>query len=227
MRLEVSPDDTIVFDLDDTLYPEVAFVRSGFAAVAAEWGLPCEVESDMWKWFESGEQVFDRLIEDRRLGTDPADLLDTYRLHDPQIALAPGVEAILTDLVSIGCRLACVTDGRSVTQRNKLRALGVLDMFDPIVISEEIGTSKPDVANFQAVQTAHPDANSFTYIADNPIKDFVGPNTLGWRTIQVRNTRTRIHPEPDPLPPEHRPRTVVRDMNAIFVDAALATRRRA
>ena len=47
---------------------------------------------------------------------------------------------------------------------------------------------------FQIIMSDFPAAN-YAYIADNPVKDFVGPNSLGWKTIGVRDGGRNIHPQ--------------------------------
>ena len=50
--------------------------------------------------------------------------------------------------------------------------------------------NKPDIANFQIDSS-----NECVYIADNPKKDFITPNALGWLTIQVNDSGRNIHPQ--------------------------------
>ena len=63
-------------------------------------------------------------------------------------ALNPGAEAVLRRL-SGSYRLGMITNGYSDSQRGRLKAAGLLDIFDPLLISEEAGAAKPDVRIFQ------------------------------------------------------------------------------
>ena len=63
-------------------------------------------------------------------------------------ALNPGAEAALQRL-SGSYRLGMITNGYSDSQRGRLRAAGLLDLFDPLLISEEAGIAKPDVRIFE------------------------------------------------------------------------------
>ena len=86
-----------------------------------------------------------------------------------------------------------MTDGRSITQRLKLRALGLGDI--PAYVSEEYGgADKPDPTRFLAIVNDFP-ADHYVYVADNPGKDFFAPNDLGWLTIGVRHNGRGIHPQ--------------------------------
>jgi putative hydrolase of the HAD superfamily len=41
---------------------------------------------------------------------------------------------------------------------------------------------------------AHPAAARFLYVGDNPDKDFLAPNRLGWTTVMVRDERNLHSP---------------------------------
>lgn len=102
--------------------------------------------------------------------------------------------ACLSFLKKNNISIGLITDGRSLTQRNKIRALG-LERFIPdknIVISEEIGSEKPEINNythFIGMNSGH----RYFYIGDNPQKDFITPNELGWTTIGLMDNGQNIH----------------------------------
>ena len=62
---------------------------------------------------------------------------------------------------------ALITDGRSLTQRLKIQALGLTDLFDDILISEAMQSEKPDDKRFVFLQNKYPAAKRFIYIGDN------------------------------------------------------------
>ena len=56
------------------------------------------------------------------------------------------------------------------------------------VFSDALGREfwKPSPAPYEKIMAAIPGAGGdFVYVADNPQKDFIAPNRLGWRTIQI------------------------------------------
>ena len=56
---------------------------------------------------------------------------------------------------------ALITDGRSLTQRLKIQALGLTDLFDDILISEAMQSEKPDDKRFVFLQNKYPAAKRF------------------------------------------------------------------
>lgn len=67
-------------------------------------------------------------------------------------ALNPGAAAVLREL-STAFRLGMITNGYRDSQRGRLRAAGLLDIFDPLLISEEVGVAKPDARIFEMALT--------------------------------------------------------------------------
>ena len=47
-------------------------------------------------------------------------------------------------------RLGVISNGASLHQRQKLEAVGILDRFEIVVISEDVGVAKPDPQVFKA-----------------------------------------------------------------------------
>ena len=185
----------IVFDLDDTLYPERDFVRSGFAAVAQRLGganAACVLQRIVELYEDGQADPFGVVLGESGAALEKRELLDTYRLHEPALSLSPGVRDLLVSLRLRGHALGIATDGRSITQRNKLRALGIDGLVDGVVISEEIGSEKPSPRAFEWFEKRFPN-RPCAYIGDNPTKDFVAPNRLGWLTVCVLDSGENIH----------------------------------
>ncbi len=186
----------VVFDLDDTLYAERDYVRSGYRAVAVylrkALGRDEAFEDWLWGRFQAGQAggALDELNEHFGLGLDAgaiAALVGVYRNHSPDISPRPGAVEVLRRLRQ-RCRLGLLSDGFLPAQRLKLDALGLAPMLDAVVMTEEMGRQcwKPAPDGFVAIRAmlglAH---EACAYVADNPAKDFVAPNRLGWRSVQL------------------------------------------
>lgn len=208
-----------VFDLDDTLAFERDYCESGFR-FAARWlaehypeiDNPEEVSQVMSKALDGMNPHYDALEEWlRKKGADPGSIMPELvravhsHLPDAGYRLKPDASELLELLSEKGVRTGLVTDGRSNTQRAKIKALGLERYLDPrlVMISGEVGKDKYSPDNFEAIVRALPEARSFFYAADNPEKDFRHPNLLGWDTFCVTDPQGRnLFPQPDREWPE-------------------------
>lgn len=182
---------TIVFDLDDTLVKEIDFLKSAFfeiASVIENEGY--SLYQQMMVWYFDKENVFQNLVS---LYPDLSidSLKSSYRKHLPNFEHYKYIKDFLNELKQKGYKLGLITDGFSITQRNKITSLGVGDLFDLIIISEEFGTEKPHEENYSAFHQFNSDA--YYYVGDNLKKDFVTPNKLGWVTICLLDDGNNIH----------------------------------
>lgn len=187
----------IIFDLDDTLYLERDFARSGYesvaAAFAAQLGPADRAVAAMLQRLDSPDRhrVFDAALAQLGIPADPALLramIDHYRNHLPRIRLCDDAERAIHRL-SNSARLGLITDGPHITQANKIAALGLRTRIHEIVLTDELGPGlgKPHPRAFESIAAALNVApENCAYIADNPAKDFVAPNALGWTTVQIR-----------------------------------------
>src|SRR3954465_12267606 len=137
----------VIFDLDDTLYREHDYVRSGFAAVArrlaAEPAAPPEHElydALVREWQRNGRgSVFDAVVADAGLAVDVGELVAVYRKHEPQLVLYPDAGGALPRLEASDRLVAVLTDGMASVQRRKLRALGLDRRIPCVVVSDDFG----------------------------------------------------------------------------------------
>ena len=198
---------TVVFDLDDTLYDEIDYCRSGFAAVARFLanlpGTPTaeRIFDCFWRQFTAGNRTktFNTALEELGIDYDEKlirELVKVYRNHVPEITLPADSGDVLSRL-SGKYALALLTDGFLPAQQLKVQALGLEKYFKCIIYTEQLGRNcwKPSPAGFEKLMqdlNARPETISF--IADNEKKDFIAPNKLGFLTIQIIRP-ARIHTE--------------------------------
>ena len=185
----------LIFDLDDTLYPEITYVMSGFKAVAA-WGEELfgadkqQSYQTMVKTLETQGRgkVFDQWLQE--VG-QPRSLIKhavkTYRWHAPQIALPDETVQVLERCK--GFPSFVVTDGHKIVQDRKLTALGVMHYIKHAYITHRYGirNAKPSLHCFCLIKGREKvDWGDLIYIGDNPMKDFVNLNKVGAKTIRLR-----------------------------------------
>ncbi|WP_243317513.1 HAD family hydrolase [Geothrix paludis] len=199
----------LVFDMDDTLYPECTYVESGFRAVAAwletEASLPAEETLAFIHEVQSGQRgaVFDALLATRPSLAGRftvADLVQVYRNHRPNIRLYPGMERLLDEVKARAMPIGLISDGFLEAQTRKAEALGVARWADPILLTDAWGRDfwKPHQRAFRQMEaTFGLNGAAVAYIADNPAKDFIAPNQMGWITVQVEHPG-QVHATPEP-----------------------------
>ena len=182
----------VVFDLDDTLYLEKDFQSSGFQAVIQLLTKLYQVDKHLLeKIVARGGDVLQEFAHEVGCDSIKESLLWFYRLHSPDISLQPGVKSLFDLLESEGVAIVILTDGRSITQRLKLVALG-LDKY-PFFISDEFGGfEKPDRKRFRLIEEDFP-AKRYIYVGDNVKKDFIAPNELGWISVCLTLDPKFIH----------------------------------
>jgi len=204
----------VVFDLDDTLVSELDYLKSAYKEIAnnIDNALKESIYDEMLDWYLNKKNAFELLCK-KYPNLNTEQLLFWYRNHFPTIELKIGVEELLKFIKSNDFKLGLITDGRSLTQRNKLRALNIEDLFDKIVISEEFGTSKPEMRNYEAfIETG---INSYFYVGDNLRKDFISPNRLGWVTICLKDSGTNIHKQEKTYDSNAKPKFFVKEISEI------------
>jgi putative hydrolase of the HAD superfamily len=180
----------LVFDLDDTLYDELTYVRSGFRAVA-QWG-ENELGINAGRSFtllseihdrEGRGRIFDLWLDGR---ASVAKAVDIYRHHIPQIELWTSASLVISALSHLPMYI--VTDGHKVVQDKKLTALGLRRHVRHAYITHRYGIAhaKPSTFCFELIarREGRP-LSELVYVGDNPAKDFVGLNAAGAHTIRV------------------------------------------
>lgn len=189
----------LLIDLDDTLYDEASYVRSGMAAVAREiagltGATAVEVEALMLdELARNGRgKVFDVTLE--RLGVPPKPdlikgLVEAYRDHRPAISLWPGVAEALADLAG-DHGLAIVTDGLGRMQRRKVEALGVEARVGTVIYCWELGWPKPDPRPYlKAMEQLGATTAETVVVGDNPAHDMAAARAAGLKSLRVRTGR--------------------------------------
>lgn len=186
----------VVLDMDDTIYLERDYVRSGFTAVS-------DVVTDAtgilgffneaWALFESGTRgkIFNQVLQKLEINEDKfsvSDCVKIYRNHRPDIELLPDARAFLNQITRV-TKTGLITDGPASSQRNKIKALGLEDFVTDLIVTDEYEPkwTKPSPQAFiHFMQANKISPSECIYIGDNPTKDFQAPLSLGWHALRVR-----------------------------------------
>lgn len=180
----------VIFDLDDTLYSEKQYVRSGYKAVAKLLGDEALADR-LWTYFENGKPAIDELLNELGCMGRKEECLEAYREQIPEITLYDGVVDLILELKSKGIKVAIITDGRVSGQKRKLQALGLDKLIDDIIITDELGGTrfrKPCDIAFRIMQCRWGlPFEQMVYVGDNAEKDLQAPKQLGMRSVFFRN----------------------------------------
>ncbi|TLS35777.1 HAD family hydrolase [Pseudalkalibacillus caeni] len=186
----------LVFDLDDTLYREIDYVKSGFKAVH-QWLVENYEINEFYIrakiLFESGEtkNTFNKTLDQLNISYDKEminKLVTIYREHDPDIKLLEDANWVLTNL-NKNIKLGIISDGYVNTQKRKVNALRLTEKFESIVLTDTFGRQhwKPSPFPYERIKgklmCSHDEC---VYVGDNITKDFVTAKRLGWKTVQIK-----------------------------------------
>jgi putative hydrolase of the HAD superfamily len=191
----------VLFDVDDTLFDSTtlaAMARINAIKAMMESGLPLKSVTKGYnllieivgKYGPNYDFHFDRLLE--ALGTKPDPKIiaaGVIAYHDTKQAyLKPDPEVIPT-LIALrdrGYKLGIISNGRSVKQWEKIIRLGLHHFFDTVVISEEVGSEKPDVKIFQiSLERLGIAPQEAVYVGNHVETDIVGANRVGMVSVRV------------------------------------------
>lgn len=176
----------VVFDLDDTLYDEIDFVKSGLQEVASY--LKNEkYYKFMYEVFklEGSGKIFNKLIDAFSLDVNLDKLIEIYRFHRPDISLSKDSLELLKFTQNFDTAL--ISDGHYIMQKNKFDVLGLEKFVEYPIFTDYYHTKKPELKPYKMVMDKYNDKKKFVYISDNPKKDFKAVSTLGWKGIRYKN----------------------------------------
>lgn len=213
----------LVFDLDDTLFDELSYVRSGLQAVAkfvaAKTGTDSgRLNRHLEDALKTGRgEIFDRAF--RACGIYSKGLVrasvSVYRKHEPEITLFPEADRCLNRFRDHP--LYIVSDGNTTAQSRKIRALGLDGRVRFCFLTWRHGRrhAKPSPHCFLKIcQRENSVPSRVVYIADNPGKDFVGLKPLGFHTVRVLTGQHRDLK----MPPEYQAAAEIPNLDGLTRD---------
>lgn len=191
----------VIFDLDDVLFSERDYIKSGFGEVAkilsSNKDRQKELVRRMLEIFEINPyRVFNQLVSEiKDLSTKESVLvnlmINTYHNHKSSIHLYPDSLLVLKTLRKKGIHTAILSDGREKSQRLKIESLSLANRVDQIILTDSLGPNrkfwKPNPYAFRLlVNDFGVEPNQACYIGDNATKDFGGPNKIGMKTVLIQ-----------------------------------------
>lgn len=237
------------FDLDDTvwdmtgnsdialraLYDGDEAVRRAYGTRGFEAWSDCyhAVNARLWRAYDSGAIDRDTLRMERfaeplqAAGLSRAEAEEASRRLDGDylrhLGNCPGCIAGAREAVEAlrvaGVPIGIVSNGFREVQYRKLRSAGLEGVFDPIVLSDDVGINKPDARFFAAAcRAAGVAPGQCVIVGDNARTDIAGALDAGWAgAVWYDNGRTET-------PAELRRRLTADPRCVRIADMALAPR---
>jgi putative hydrolase of the HAD superfamily len=188
----------VLFDLDGTLFDRDAsfleLVQDQYSSFSAQLGgisrnvfIQRVVEMDAHGYVDKAV-VYRDLVREFRLPATLGEELaahfrDTYASYS---RCFPEVPSTLAGLRAGGAKLGIITNGGTSMQEQKIRALGLANLFDDVLISEREGLRKPGRQIFErALGRLGVSARDAWFVGDHPLVDMRGAFDAGltpvWR----------------------------------------------
>ena len=206
---------TLLFDLDHTLFDfdtselhafEAALAVVGIDEHAAHFPTYQRLNTALWAAAERGEirssQIrnlrFEQLCVELGLDADQATvaaMADAF-VHGLGAAgdLYPGVLDVLDTVRAAGAAMAIVSNGLGEVVRARVDRLALAGRFDAVIVSSEVGSSKPAPGIFDATFAAlgEPDPATALMIGDSLTSDIAGGAAYGLATAWLNRTGAAV-----------------------------------
>lgn len=205
----------VIFDADGTLFDYDRAESAALAGALAEIGQRSErglieayreINGRLWRAFERGqvspEQIktrrFELLFASLGIESDAVAFGQRYLDHLAQATyLLEGAEEVLEALRGqVG--LALISNGLQAVQRPRLARSTIGDYFDVVVISEEVGASKPSPRIFEVAfeHMGHPSKDAVLMVGDSLTADIQGGSDYGIDTCWFNPHGRPRRPDP-------------------------------
>lgn len=211
--------ELIIFDADDTLFDFHKGEEQALIRIKSHYGIDYDqteyineyrvINKKVWDEFEreliTAEELkierHRRLFEKLGVSIDPKEFSVKYLDVLSEMAfLFTDAEEILREL-NKKYKLVLVTNGLARVQRSRLEKALLMNYFDAIIISEEIGVAKPNVEIFEHAfeKARHKDKSTALIVGDSLKSDIKGGLNYGidtcWFNPNGKENDTDIKPK--------------------------------
>lgn len=202
--------DTIFLDLDDTVWDFSRNSPIALRGIIEKYELVhsqeeydklvsiyLEKNSELWKLYHYGKIEKEYLVVERfrytleQIGYNGDDIYQfASRLNEEYLSLLaqqPNVVEGVVDLLNYLSQkypLGILSNGFKGVQQQKLKSGGINQYFDLMVLSEDVGITKPLPGIFEyAAKARNAEPKNILMIGDNYDADICGAHNMGWKTI--------------------------------------------
>ncbi|HWQ30798.1 MAG TPA: YjjG family noncanonical pyrimidine nucleotidase [Negativicutes bacterium] len=210
--------EVIIFDADETLFDFKKSEKYAFENAMLEFGMKYDenhhlpiyhsINKAIWGEFDTGlitqeelkAERFRRFSKELKLDFDEVAFAATYARH---LSDASYLYDNITELIASlheTYRLIIVTNGLSSVQENRIKKSVISGYFEDIIVSEEVGLSKPDPRIFELALSniRYTDKSKVLIVGDSLITDIQGGTNSGidtcWYNPKRKENATGILP---------------------------------
>ncbi len=198
--------DLLLFDADGTLYDFEKTEKYALKKTFEDFELPYDeaeflpvfkrVNLQIWKEFERNEISAEKLKTERfarffrKINADEKlarEFGEKYLLNlSEENSLLPGAKKLIEELAS-DFRMAIITNGLTIVQRKRLYNSPLAKYWDAIIISEEIGFTKPnrEIFDYAFRKLGCRNKSKALMIGDKLTSDILGGNNYGIATCWI------------------------------------------
>ncbi|MCP3780810.1 YjjG family noncanonical pyrimidine nucleotidase [Paenibacillus sp. MZ03-122A] len=200
--------EIILFDVDDTLFDFKMAESHALHNTFAQFGLPQgateykssydKINSSLWREAEEGHitsaqlrvERFKRLFTVHDLDFNPDAFSAAYLRYLGEGAFLMDGAIELCNVLS-DCRLAIITNGIKEVQTSRIQLSPLRDVFEQVIISEEVGCQKPQAGIFDYAFTklAISNKSKVLMVGDSLTSDIQGGNKYGIDTCWFNPSR--------------------------------------
>ena len=199
----------VVFDLDHTLFDRYATQKlcmKGFCEhFDVSEGMTDEKAAELVEYADmhfnhlGWNKIFEYLVNKKLFKTVPSfESYCSFLLEKFKHFAVPYefTKPMLNELRKKGLKLGIITNGRSEIQRSKIKLLGFEELFDEIIVSEEVGAEKPDTKPFIVMaERLGINPQNLIYVGDFPINDVEASRKAGYTPVWVMTMKLWLFPE--------------------------------
>ena len=201
---------TVFFDLDRTLMNFEVGEDLGIKAVFENYKNELKMDYEEFRstWKDVAQKIFDeysaglhtfdeqrhlrvkKMFELNGVVLDENEVEKRFKLYwsnyEKGVGLFPDARGILENLRQHKIKTGLISNGDTSNQRWKLNREKLTDYFNPIIISGEVGVSKPDLRIFEiALERAEAEKESSWYIGDSLVHDIEPAVKFGMNVIYL------------------------------------------
>ena len=191
--------EIIIFDADETLFDFKKSEKKAFESTVVDFGIEYEenyhfkiykeINTAIWKELENGlitqkklkTERFRRLSKKLNIQFNEIEFAKSFMKHLSQASFLYDESEELVKNLTKKYRLTIITNGLSAVQDNRIKKSVIAKYFEDIVVSEEIGISKPNPEIFQYAlnNINYTDKNKVLIIGDSLTSDIQGGINFG------------------------------------------------